>query len=329
MFHEFVIKYATQSVILCYYYDGLITLSKEIIILFEEECLMPIRKVGVIGAGVMGLGLTQVLAEHGIEVILVDKEEAIIERARQHLIHLLDKEIEKWGLTESEKKVILSKIRFTLDKQLLRDADFVFETVDEILEVKKSIFNEIDHICRPNVIFATNTSTLSITEIAAATNRPERFIGLNFTHPVVKRQLVQIIRGLKTSDDTYEIAKHFVVEIGKKGIQVYEAPGYVTVRLMMPLLNEAMNLVVEGVASAEDIDLAMKDGFDFPYGPLEMADRMGLDAVLRVTDGLYREYGDVKYRPALILRKMVRAGHIGEKVGEGFFKYNDAGERIE
>jgi len=290
---------------------------------------MPIRKVGVIGAGVMGLGLTQVLAEHGLEVILVDKEEAILERARQHLIQLLDKEIERWGITEAEKKVMLSKIRFTLDKNLLENAEFIFETVDEILELKKSLFREIDHICKPDVIFATNTSTLSITEIAAATNRPDRFIGLNFTHPVVKRHLVQIVRGFKTSDETYEIAKHFVEKIGRKSIQVYESPGYVTVRLMMPLLNEAMNLVVEGVATAEDVDTAMKMGFDFPYGPLEMADRMGLDAVLRVTDTLYREYGDVKYRPALILRKLVRAGHLGEKTGEGFFKYNEAGERID
>lgn len=289
---------------------------------------MYIRKVGVIGAGVMGLGISQVLSEHGVDVILVDKEEAIIERAKQHLSHLLDKEIEKWGITETEKKVILSKIRFTLDKSLLREADFIFETVDEILEVKKSIFREIDDICRPEVIFATNTSTLSITEIAAVTRRPDKFIGLNFTHPVVKRQLVQIIRGFKTSDYTYEVAKAAVEKIGKKSIQVFESPGYVTIRLMMPLLNEAMNLVVEGVASAEDIDTAMRLGFDFPYGPLEMADRMGLDAVFRVTDALYREYGDPKYRPALILRKLVRAGNFGEKTGEGFFKYNDKGERL-
>ncbi len=290
---------------------------------------MAIRKVGVIGAGVMGLGLTQVLAEHGIDVILVDKEEVILDRAKVHLEQLLNKDIERWAITETEKKIIVSKIKFTLDKSLLKDAEFIFETVDEILECKKKIFNEIDDICRPDVIFASNTSTLSITEIAAVTKRPEKFIGLNFTHPVVKRQLVQIVRGFKTSDETYEIAKTFVEKIGKKSIQVFESPGYVTIRLMMPLLNEAMNLLVEGVASAEDIDKAMKLGFDFPYGPLEMADRMGLDAVLRVTDAMYREYGEGKYRPALMLRKLVRAEHLGEKNGEGFFKYNDKGERID
>lgn len=288
-----------------------------------------IRKVGVIGAGVMGLGITQVLAEHGIEVILIDREEATLEKAKQHLNQLLDKEIEKWGITESEKKIIFSKIKFTLDKSLLKDVEFVFESVDEILEVKKEIFREIDDICKPDVIFASNTSTLSVTEIGAATRRPDKFIGLNFTHPVAKRNLVQIVRGFKTSDNTYNIAKDLVNKIGKESILVFESPGYVTTRLMMPLLNEAMNILVEGVASAEDIDIAMKEGFDFPYGPLEMADRMGLDAVYRVTDKLYKEYGDPKYKPALLLQKLVRAGHLGEKTGEGFFKYNDAGERIE
>lgn len=290
---------------------------------------MQVRKVGVIGAGVMGLGITQVLAENGIDVILVDKEETTLKKAKQHLNHLLDKEIEKWGITETEKKLILAKIKFTLDKSLLKDVEFIFESVDEILSLKKSIFKEIDDICSSKTIFASNTSTLSITEIAAVTKRPERFIGLNFTHPVVKRNLVQIVRGLKTSDETYEFAKDFVKKIGRKGVLVFESPGYVTTRLMMPLLNEAMNLLVEGVASAEDIDTAMKLGFDFPYGPLEMADRMGLDAVFRVTDSLFKEYGDPKYRPASILRKLVRANHLGEKTGEGFFKYNEAGERIE
>lgn len=291
--------------------------------------VMQIRKVGVIGAGVMGLGITQVLAENGIDVILVDKEEATLERAKQHLNNLLDKEIEKWGITETEKKLILAKIKFTMDKSLLKDVELVFESVDEILSLKKSIFKEIDDICSPNTIFASNSSTLSITEIAAATKRPERFIGMNFTHPVVKRNLVQIVRGLKTSDETYEFAKNFVEKIGRKGVLVFESPGNVTTRLMMPLLNDAMNLLVEGVASAEDIDTAMKLGFDFPYGPLEMADRMGLDAVFRVTDSLFKEYGDPKYRPASILRKLVRANHLGEKTGEGFFKYNEAGERID
>jgi len=288
---------------------------------------MTIRKVGVIGAGVMGLGITQMLAEHGMDTILFDKEDSILRRAENNLKHALDKAIEKWGITDTEKKLILSKVTYTTDKTLLKEVDFVIESVDEILELKKSVFKELDGLCKSDVVFATNSSTLSITELAAVTNRPEQVIGLNFTYPVTKRELVQIIRGLKTSNHTYEMVKEFTNKMQKTSVQVFEAPGYVTVRLMMPLLNEAMNMVVEGVASAEDIDTAMKLGFDFPYGPLEMADRMGLDAVLRVLDTLYKEYGDIKYRAALILRKLVRAGHLGEKTGEGFFKYQD-GERV-
>ncbi|MFV9510652.1 3-hydroxyacyl-CoA dehydrogenase family protein [Tepidibacillus sp. LV47] len=288
---------------------------------------MTIRKVGVIGAGVMGTGITQMLAEHGIDVIVIDKEESILEQSKQHLIQALDKSIEKWGITETEKKVILSKIHYTLDKQSLKEVDLIIESIDEILDEKKELFREIDQICIPSTIFATNTSTLSITELASETNRPDKFIGLNFTYPVTKRELVQIVRGLETSDATYQIAKEFVEAMGKTGIQVYESPGYVTVRLMMPLINEAINIVMEGVASEEDVDKAMKLGFGFQYGPLEMADRMGLDAVLRVSEAMYKEYGDVRFRPALTLKKLVRAGYLGEKTGQGFFRYEN-GERI-
>ncbi|TCS84176.1 3-hydroxyacyl-CoA dehydrogenase family protein [Tepidibacillus fermentans] len=288
---------------------------------------MTIRKVGVIGAGVMGTGITQMLAEHGIDVIVIDKEKSILEDSKENLIVTLDKSIEKWGITVTEKKVILSKIHYTLDKQSLTEVDLVIESIDEILEEKKNLFQEIDQICKPETIFATNTSTLSVTELASQTGRPDKFIGLNFTYPVVKRKLVQIIRGLKTSDSTYQIAKEFIETMGKTGIQVFESPGYVTVRLMIPLINEAINIVMEGVASEEDVDIAMKLGFGFPYGPLEMADRMGLDAVLRASEAMYREYGDGRYRPALALKKLVRAGHLGEKTGQGFFKYEN-GERI-
>ncbi|GBF12173.1 MAG: 3-hydroxyacyl-CoA dehydrogenase family protein [Tepidibacillus sp.] len=288
---------------------------------------MTIRKVGVIGAGVMGLGIAQMLAEHGIDVILIDKEETLLEKAKENLNHSLNKAIEKWGITESEKKVILSKITYSVKKELLKDVELVIESVDEILELKKAIFKEIDQICNPNAIFATNTSTLSVTELASVTSRPEKFIGLNFTYPVVKRELVQIVRGLKTSDETFAISKTFVEQMNKTGIQVFEAPGYVTVRLMMPLITEAINIVMEGVASEDDVDTAMKLGFDFPYGPLEMADRMGLDAVLRVMEAMYKEYGEVKYRPSSFLKKLVRAGHLGEKTGQGFFKYEN-GERV-
>ena len=286
-----------------------------------------LRKVGVIGAGVMGTGLAQMLAEHGMDVIIIDKEQSNLDNSKENLIQVLNKSIEKWGITESEKKVMLSKVQYTTDKQALMEADFVIEAIDEILEEKKAIFEEIDQICRPEVIFATNSSTLSITELASVTKRPDKFIGLNFTYPVAKRVLVQVVRGLKTSDSTYEIAKDFIESMGKKSIQIFESPGHVTVRLMMPLINDAINIVMEGVASEEDVDTAMKLGYDFTYGPLEMADRMGLDAVLRVSEAMYKEYGDVRFRPALTLKKLVRAGHLGEKTGQGFFKYEN-GERV-
>jgi len=288
---------------------------------------MAIRKVGVIGTGVMGTGITQMLAEHGVDVIAIDKEEHILKHSQQVLLHTLDKSIEKWGITESEKKVIQSRIHYTTDKNLLKEVDLVIESIDEIIEEKKIIFRELDKICKPETIFATNSSTLSITELASQTGRSDKFIGLNFTYPVAKRELVQIIRGLKTSDSTYQFAKDFVESMSKTGIQVFESPGHVTVRLMMPLINEAINIIMEGVASEEDVDTAMRLGFDFPYGPLEMADRMGLDAVLRVSEAMYKDYGDVRYRPALTLKKLVRAGHLGEKTGQGFFNYEN-GERV-
>ncbi len=286
-----------------------------------------IRKVGVIGAGTIGTGLTELLSEHGIDVIVTDKNQEILDKAKENLIHNFDKAIEKFGITDSEKKLYLSKVTYTMDKTKFKDVDLLIEAVDEIMELKKEIFMEMDKICKEEILFATSTSTLSITELGAATSRADKIIGLHMTHPVVKRDLVQIIRGLKTSDQTFNEAKAFVEQIGKTGIQVFESPGYVTVRLMMPLINEAIRLVNEGVASAEDIDTAMKLGFDFPYGPLEMADRMGLDSVLRVMEMLFKEYGEVRYRPALMVKKLVNAGHLGEKTNEGFFKYEN-GERI-
>ena len=286
-----------------------------------------IRKVGVIGSGTIGTGLTELLTEHGIDVIITDKSQEILDRAKENLIQHFDKAIEKFAITDSEKKLYLSKVTYTLDKSKFSDVDLLIEAVDEIMETKKGIFSEMDQICKPGILFATSTSTLSITELGAATSRADKIIGLHMTHPVVKRDLVQIVRGLKTSDQTFNEAKAFVEQIGKTGIQVFESPGYVTVRLMMPLINEAIGLVNEGVASAEDIDTAMKLGFDFPYGPLEMADRMGLDSVLRVMEMLFKEYGEVRYRPALMVKKLVNAGHLGEKTNEGFFKYEN-GERI-
>ncbi|MCF6093335.1 3-hydroxyacyl-CoA dehydrogenase NAD-binding domain-containing protein [Microaerobacter geothermalis] len=289
---------------------------------------MGVKKVGVIGAGTMGQGISEMLAEHGIDVLLIDKTTRDLEHARRNIEISLDRQLEKWAITEAEKKVIMSKIQFTLDIHLLREADLVIESIIEDLEAKKRVFKQLDEVCSKNTILASNTSTLSLTEIAAATSRPDKVIGLHFLHPVAKIDLVEMIRGLKTSDETVAFAKRFVNQINKEGIQVYESPGFVTTRLIVTLINEALHTLMEGVASAEDIDKAMKIGYDFHYGPLEMADRFGLDSVLASMERLFRDYGDLKYRPSPLLRKMVRANHLGVKTGEGFFKYDENGERI-
>jgi 3-hydroxybutyryl-CoA dehydrogenase len=289
---------------------------------------MPIQKVGVVGAGTMGCGIAEMLAEKDLDVILIDKTTHDLKTAESQIVASLDKKLEKWAITESEKKIILSHIHYTLDLSLLKEVDLVIESVYEDLKLKKSLFKQLDQICPPSIVLASNTSTLSLTEIAAETMHPGRIIGLHFVYPVYKANLVEIIRGLKTSDETFAIAKNFVQRIEKTGIQVYESPGFVTSRLILTLINEAINVLMEGVATAEDIDLAMKVGYDFGKGPLEMADRFGLDSVLAALEQLFREYGDVKFRPSPLLRKLVRAGHLGVKTGEGFFRYDEDGDRI-
>lgn len=289
---------------------------------------MSIQKVGVLGAGTMGSGIAETLAEHEFDVILIDKTTKAINKAMQWIETSQAKKLEKWAITEAEKKMILARIHTTLDLSLMAEVDMVIEAVDEDLELKKELFKKMDLLCGPEVILASNTSTLSLTELAAGTLRPERIIGLHFLHPVAKINLVEIIRGLRTSDETVRAAREFVDRIRKVGIQVYESPGFVTTRLMMTLVNEAINTLMEGVASAEEIDVAMKIGYDFARGPLEMADRFGLDAVLAAMERLFREFGDPKFRPSPLLRKLVRAGQLGVKSGEGFFRYTDSGERI-
>lgn len=290
---------------------------------------MNIKKVGVIGAGTMGQGIAEMLAIKGLDVYLVESSPEKLTQAWDMIVVSLDKQIEKWAITATEKKLILSKIHKITDRAKLAEVDLVIETVTEDLEVKKKVFTELDQLCAPNVILTSNTSTLSLTELASVTNRPERVIGMHFLYPVAKNQLVEIIRGLKTSEETFNETKAFVDEvIQKKSVLVYESPGFVTTRLACLLINEAMHTLNEGVASAEDIDSAMRMGYDFRYGPLEMADRFGLDAVLAALERMFREFGELKYRPSFLLKKMVRAGQLGVKTGEGFFRYDKDGDRI-
>jgi len=294
-----------------------------------EECHMNYKKIGVIGAGTMGQGIAEMLAVRGLDVYLVEITPEKLEQAWQMIVVSLDKQIEKWAITIAEKKLILSKIRKVTDLSDLAECDMVIETITEDIEEKKKVFHELDRVCGPEVVLASNSSTLSVTELANETSKPERVIGMHFLHPVSKIDLVELIRGLKTNDETYEQTKAFVEEnLEKKPILVYESPGFVTTRLICLLINEAMLVLNEGVASAEDVDSAMRIGYDFHYGPLEMADRFGLDSVLAALEQMFRDFGDVKYRPSFLLKKMVRAGQLGTKTGEGFFRYDKDGDRI-
>jgi len=289
---------------------------------------MSFSKVAVVGAGVMGQGISQTVASTGTEVQLFDINEEQLAASIKSLSDEMDREIERWGMTSSEKKAVLSRIKTTSNLAEAEDFPIIIESIPEDLDLKKSLFSKLDKICPPETVFVTNTSTLSITEIGAATARPEMVIGLHFLNPVPKIPLVEIVRGLKTSDETYEKVKEFAGTLGKTPVKVFEYPGYVTTRIIVPLLNEAMHVLMEGVATASDIDNAIKLGYGFNIGPLALADKMGLDVVMDWMENLLNELSDHKYNPCPLLRKMVRAGHLGVKTGQGFFKYDNDGNRL-
>jgi 3-hydroxybutyryl-CoA dehydrogenase len=289
---------------------------------------MSFAKVAVIGAGVMGQGISQTIASTGTEVLLFDINQEHLKVSVKSLSDEMDREIERWGMTSSEKKAILSRIKMSTDLGEAVDFPLIIESIPEAIEQKKNLLSKLDKICPPETIFVTNTSTLSITEIGAATGRPEKVIGLHFLNPVPKIPLVEIVRGLKTSDDTYNKTKEFAQSLGKTSVKVFEYPGYVTTRIIVPLLNEAMHVLMEGVATAPDIDNAIKLGYGFNIGPLALADKMGLDVVMAWMENLLSELSDHKYNPCPLLRKMVRAGQLGVKSGQGFFKYDKEGNRI-
>lgn len=286
---------------------------------------MAIRTVGIVGGGTMGQGIAVACAGSGLDVLLVEKTPELGQEALAGIAEALDRDIAKWRRTESEKRAIMARVRLADGLGALEPTDLIVEAVSEDLELKTSLFQQLDRLVSPDDILATNTSTLSVTEIAARTARPERVIGLHFLQPVPKVPLVEVVRGLKTTDDTYRRALEFVRVLGKTGIEVFEYPGYVTTRVILPFLNEAMYVVMEGVASAEAVDTSMRLGYGLSVGPLQLADRMGLDEVMRWMQYLFDELGDVKYRPCPLLRKMIRAGHLGQKSGRGFFEYDEAG----
>jgi 3-hydroxybutyryl-CoA dehydrogenase len=293
----------------------------------EKNDLDGINTVAVIGLGVMGQGIAQTIASHGIEVVAIEKNEKQLEATMNSLKENIDREILRWTMTKSDKNSILARIHGETDFKKAVGCDIIIEAVDENFEMKRRIFTELDDMCDPETIFISNTSTLNLSKLAAATKRADKVIGMHFLNPVPKVPLVEVVRALKTSDTTFHIVKKFAERLGKTVVEVFEYPGYVTTRVIVPLLNEAIHALMEGVATAEGIDTAMKLGYNFQYGPLELADMMGLDEVLAWMESLFHELGEAKYRPCPLLRRMVREGKMGRKSGEGFFKYNDQGKR--
>ena len=284
--------------------------------------------VAIVGGGLMGRGIAECAATAGIDVLIIERDDETAERCRQKLSEMLDLEIERWALTKSEKRSILSRTKLSTVVTDVADCDLVIEAIEEDFASKKIIFRDLDKICPPETVFISNTATLSLTKLAEATTRPDKIIGMHFLNPVSRVPLVEIVRALKTSDETFVRTKKFAEDLGKTVVEVFEYPGFVTTRVILPLLNEAMQVLLEGIATADGIDTAIKLGYGLNLGPLEMADSMGLDEVLTWLDTLYHELGSPQYRASPILRRKVREGRLGKKTGEGFFKYDDSGKKI-
>ncbi|MGD0425715.1 MAG: 3-hydroxybutyryl-CoA dehydrogenase [Candidatus Acidiferrales bacterium] len=280
-----------------------------------------IKTVAVLGAGTMGNGIAHVFARAGYSVILRDVETRFLERGLETIDKNLDREVKKEKIPASEKPVILARIQPTTEVAALAVADFAVEAVPEQLDLKVRLLKDVDAVLRPGVILASNTSSISITQLAAQTSRPEKFIGMHFMNPVPVMALVEVIRGLATSDDTFEITKILCERLEKKAVAVNDAPGFVSNRVLMPLINEAAFAVMEGVATSEAVDAVMKMGMNHPMGPLELADFIGLDVCVNILEVLQTGFGDPKYRACPLLRKYVAAGWLGRKSGRGFYKY--------
>jgi 3-hydroxybutyryl-CoA dehydrogenase len=282
---------------------------------------MDIRRVGVVGAGTMGNGIAHVLARSGYPVVLCDVEQRFLDRALETIGKNLDREVAKSKITAADKATTMGRIQPVVDRGELTDCDFVVEAATEKFAIKTEIFRDLDRLCRPEVILASNTSSISITKLAALTKRPQKVIGMHFFNPVPVMKLVEVIRGLATAQATFETVRDLALKLEKTPVEVNDAPGFVSNRVLMPLLNEAMYAVMEGVATAEAVDEVFKLGMAHPMGPLTLADFIGLDVCLDIMRVMLDGLGDPKYRPCPLLIKMVDAGWLGRKSGRGFYKY--------
>jgi 3-hydroxybutyryl-CoA dehydrogenase len=279
------------------------------------------KKIGVVGAGTMGSGIAQIAAQAGFDVVICDIEESFVQSGLSKIEKNLSKAVEKGKMSVEEKASVLSRVKGTLLLEDLAEVDVVIEAVIEDRKTKKDVLSSLDKICRPTTILASNTSSIPITELAAATKRPDRVIGMHFVNPVQVMKLVEVIKAIQTSRETNETVKSLAIRLGKTPMEVNDFPGFALNRVLVPMINEAAYCLMEGVASAETIDQVMKLGANHPMGPLELGDLVGLDVCFSIMEVLYSEYGDPKYRPCPLLRRYVQAGRLGRKTGRGFYTY--------